>query len=268
VTTPLVPFPDSWATTSRALHGYACVLGAIPRAHAEPHPTWWHIGLQVDGDSLVTAPISLPGGGDLRLGLSPMRHLAWMRAAEFDEVGFPLDAGLSPNELASEVIGRATALGLADAYDRPRFESDARPAYDRGAATAYWQNLTTVARLLERRRDEMEGPGTVHVWPHHFDMSFEWYGSRQVDAGDGSSVSAQINFGFNVLDEQYLYSSPWPFDETLTRRPLPGAARWHTDGWTGSLLPFDALLGDPRWDELALGYARSVFEAALPTLTA
>ena len=264
---PLVPFPDTWASTSHALHGYARVLGAIPRAHADPHPHWWHTGLRLDGDSLVTVPIGLPGGGDLSLGLTPLRHTAWLRASGRDDEAFPLDAGLTANDLASQIIARVTALGLPDAFDRPRFESSERHAYDRDAAVAYWQNLTTVERILERRRSEMDRPGAIHVWPHHFDMSFEWYGSRQIDADDGSSASAQINFGFNVLDEQYLYSSPWPFDDSLVSQPLPGAARWHTEGWTGSMLPFESLLDDPGWDTRALDYARAVFDAALPSLT-
>ena len=267
MTTTLVPFPEAWPSTAQALHRYALVIGAVPRAHAEPQSHWWHVGLQIEGDALVTVAVSLPEGGTMRLGISPANHTAWVQTGG-DRDEFPLDAGLSPNDLADRVLGRAVAAGLADGYDRSRFASDERPSYDRKAAGAYWSNLLAVADVLERRRRELDSPGPIHVWPHHFDMSFEWYGTKQVDAGDGSLAPAQLNLGFNVMGEQYVYSTPWPFDESLLDRALPGDARWHTDGWTGSLLPFEALLADDTWDERVLDYSRAVFDAALPTLTA
>ncbi|HSM02803.1 MAG TPA: DUF5996 family protein [Acidimicrobiia bacterium] len=263
----LVPFPDTWNDTARVLHGYARVLGAVPRAHAEPQAHWWHVGLEIEGQSLVTAPVPLPGGGVLRLGMAPGRHTAWMQASKGFQADFPLDGGLSANELAEAVLGNAAELGLPDGYDRARFESDEVRPYDRGAAIAYWENLMMVAAVLDRRRDEMSDPGGIHIWPHHFDMSFEWYGSRQVEGEDGSTSPAQINLGFNVLDDPYLYSSPWPFDEGLLDEALPGKARWHTDGWTGSMLPFEALLGQSDWEERVLEYARAVYRVSLPGLT-
>jgi len=269
LTTPLVEFPDTWAGTARALHAYARVLGAVPRAHAEPQAHWWHVGLEIEGAALVTAPVPLSGGGVLRLGMAPASHTAWMQTTKGFRTDFPLDAGLSANDLADAVLAHASSLGLPDEYDRSRFDSDESHPYDPGAARAYWENLTAVAAVFERRRDELEGePGRIHVWPHHFDMSFECYGSRQVENEDGTTSPAQINLGFNVLDEQYLYSSPWPLDEALLEQSLPGPGRWHTDGWRGSMLPFDALLGEQDWEERVLEYAREVFRLGLPSLTA
>lgn len=267
--TQLVPFPDTWADTARALHGYARVLGVVPRAHAEPQANWWHVGLEIEGQSLVTAPIPLPGGGVLRLGMAPGSHKAWMRNTKGAPMEFPLDAGFSANDLAERILEQTAGFGLPDEYDRSRFDSDEVHPYDPEAASAYWNNLAAVADVLERRRDEMEGePGPIHVWPHHFDMSFEWYGSRQVENEDGSKSPAQINVGFNVIDEIYVYSTPWPFDEALLDESLPGEARWHTDGWTGSMMPFEALLGREDWEESVLDYTRKVFRVSRPGLMA
>ena len=266
--TPLAPFPPSWASTSLALHDYARVAGAIPRAHAKPHPHWWHVGLVIEGDALVTEAISLPGGGTLRLGVSPPGSTLWMRTTSGFHADFPLDAGPTANDLAARVLASAGALGLADDYDRSRFASDERHAYDPQAAAAYWHNLTAVASVFEQRRAEMVDAGPLHVWPHHFDASFEWYGTRRVPDDEGGDAPAQINLGLNVLGEQYIYSSPWPFDEALLGEPLPAPGRWHTEGWTGSVLPFEAIVGDDAWDERVLEFARAVFAAARPTLTA
>jgi hypothetical protein len=265
----LVPFPDTWAGTARALHEYSRVIGAIPRAHADPQPNWWHIGLIIEGQSLVTVPVPLPDGGSLRLGMAPARHMAWMQTTGDEHAEFAMDAGVAANDFADQLFGRVAALGLAGDYDRSRFASDESHPYDREAATAYWGNLTAIAGVLERRRAEMEGePGPVHLWTHHFDLSFEWYGTRSIEGEDGTDSLGQINLGFNVLDEQYLYSSPWPFDDSLTGAPLPGPARWHTEGWNGSMVPYEALVGRIDWEEFVLEYARAVFTAARPTIMA
>jgi hypothetical protein len=265
----LVPFPDTWAGTAHALHGYARVIGAIPRAHADPQPNWWHIGLVIEGQSLVTVPVPLPGGQSLRLGMAPARHVAWMQTTGGEHADFPMDSGVSVNDFADQIFERVAALGRPGDYDRSRFASDESHPYDHDAVTTYWSNLTAIAGVFERRRAEMEGePGPVHLWPHHFDLSFEWYGTRSIEGEDGTESPAQINLGFNVLDEQYLYSSPWPFDDSLTQTPLPGAARWHTEGWSGSMLPYETLVDRDDWDELVLEYARAVFSVSLPTLMA
>jgi hypothetical protein len=264
----IVSFPPTWPDTARALHGYAAVLGAVPRAHADPHPRWWHVGLVLGEGRLETERVALPDGGYLRLGLAPAEHLAWIEGAHGSRVELPLDAGMSADDFADRVFSEAAAAGLGDSYDRSSFASDDTPAYDRAASETYWANLMAVHSVLQRRRDEMDDPGEIHVWPHHFDMSFEWYGTRTVAGEDGSSHPAQINLGFNVLGDQYVYSSPWPFDEALLEERLTPPGSWHTEGWTGAMLPFAALLDDESWDERILTFAREVYAAGLPLLTA
>ena len=45
--------------------------------------------------------------------------------------------------------------------------------------------------------------------------------------------------------EPYFYSNPWPFEAAqLLHEALPEGSRWHTEGWQGTILPYDELVGD------------------------
>ena len=83
-------------------------------------------------------------------------------------------------------------------------------------------------------------------------------------------MPAQLNLGFYPGGPgiaPYFYSNPWPFDaERLLGSPLPGGARWHTEGWQGTILPYEELVGDPDAGTRLLAYARRVYELCAPLL--
>lgn len=67
----------------------------------------------------------------------------------------------------------------------------------------------------------------VHLWPHGFDFSVEWFtGKNEQQIGIG------ISPGHDQYGSPYLYVSPYPFDENVTKEVLP-VGIWHTDGWNG-----------------------------------
>jgi hypothetical protein len=112
----------------------------------------------------------------------------------------------------------------------------------------------------------------VQLWPHGFDLAFEWYGTRvevQDEGGERQELPAQLNLGFfpgGPGTDPYFCSNPWPFEAgALLGQRLPQPARWHDDGWQGAMLPYEALVDDPNAEEGLLAYARRVFELAAPT---
>jgi hypothetical protein len=76
----------------------------------------------------------------------------------------------------------------------------------------------------------------IHLWPHHFDFSLEWFTGNQDE---------QIGTGISPGDEQYsnpyLYMNPWPFEEKLTAKSLP-IGMWNTNGWKGIKVEWDELV--------------------------
>ena len=259
--------PTGWDDTAAFLHGRTRVIGALARAHGIAHPQWWHIALRVRADGLSTVPLPLVGGGAASILLDLVGESTVVRSSNGTVETIPFDAHDSVADYSQALVAVASRVGLDKQADLPDIEADGR--YDPGHGGVLWTALVDVGAVLETRRAVLPGAaGPVCFWPHGFDLSFEWFGSRVVEQRDGRDIHAQLNLGFYPRGDAYVYSSPWPFDEALLSSPLPTGARWNTEEWKGSLMPFSGLRDDPSWGERVLGYADTVYEAVRPGLMA
>lgn len=92
-------------------------------------------------------------------------------------------------------------------------------------------------QILELFRMNLRGNFTlIHLWPHHFDFSLEWFTGNKDE---------QIGIGISPADENYpfpyLYMNPWPFNEKIVEEPLP-IGKWHTNMWNGIKVEWDELI--------------------------
>ena len=187
---------------------------------------------------------------------------------------FSMQGGLSATAFGDKVLGAVADLGLSGEYAREKFESDEPRQYDPKTAENFFTALVNVDHLLKTHRATLSGEmSPVQLWPHGFDLAFEWFGTRQVayeEHGKVEKSPSQLNLGFYPgQPEPYFYSNPWPFEEDkLVHHPLPSGARWFTESWQGSILPYDQLVGDPEAGEKLLAYAKAVYEISAPTLMA
>ena len=263
----LPPFPASWGATRRTLHAYARAVSAIPRAHAVAHPHWWHLGLAVRPEGLTTVPVPLPGGGALAGRLDPRRRALVLTTSTGESREFPLDAGWTGSEMGDRVTAAAADFGLAGGYDRERYADDEAGPYDVEAAAAFFTAVVKVAGAFEEFRARLDPlrVSPVQVWPHGFDMAFDWFGTRSVPHEDGH-LPAQLNLGFYPGTEAYFYSNPWPLERSLLAAALPTGARWHTEGWEGAYLGYEAVRSVPDGRARLLEFAAAVHDLAAPTL--
>jgi hypothetical protein len=269
----LPQLPAGWAETRATLHAYAHSVGAIPRAHAVAHPRWWHVGLKVRPGGLATDAVPLPGGGALGLTMDLANHTIRVRASDGGQKSYSMTEGVTGTDLADRLIADAAEHGLGGEYNREKFENDQPRQYRPDAAEAFWTALVNVNTVFERHRLGLgERVGPVNLWPHNFDLSTEWFGTRVEEYEEEGKVTAQpaqLNLGFYPDEaEPYFYSNPWPFDEKLVGEPLPAGAEWHTGAWQGTILPYSRLQGRDDAAEILAGYARGVFELVSPTLMA
>lgn len=263
---PALP-ADAYEPTRATLHGYAKAVGAVPRAHAVPHPKWWHVALGVRPDGLATDPIPLPDGGSLAIRMDLVEHRIVVRTSRGDEDTIDMLARPTATEVGDRLIALTGAHGLTGPVDRSRFEDDGTRDYDKGAASAYFDAFTAAHGIFLRHRAGLgERVSPINLWPHGFDLAFEWL-STKTETYEGESLPAQLNLGFYPGGDAYFYSNPWPFDDHLLDTPLPHGARWNTEGFQGSILPYASLHGDPDAGTKLADYARAVFEAAEPALT-
>jgi hypothetical protein len=253
--------------TRATLHTYAKAIGAIARVDAIAHPKWWHVSLRVQPEGLVSSPIPLPGGGAMAMTMDLKQHEIVARSSDGKTDRFDLREQRTGTEMGEALIAAATARGLDDRYDRVRFENDQARTYDPAAAEAYFEAFVAVAMVFARHRVTVgDRVGPIQLWPHGFDLAFEWFGTRS-EEHDGEVLPAQLNLGFYPGGEApYFYSNPWPFDPRLTETPLPQGARWNTEGWSGSMLEYGVVRDAADPGSLLAEYAQTVFEAARPTL--
>lgn len=269
----LPELPDTWEDTRATLHAYALAVGAIPRAHAEAHPKWWHVSFEVTGNGLVTEDVPLPGGGTLTLTMDLEADEVVMTTSAGDRHTFDMTAGLTGTELADALIATASRHGLDGGYVREKFENDDIRTYDSTAATTMLAIFANVNSVFESHRARIGGTvSPVQLWPHGFDIAFEWFGTRietYEEDGEVTEYPSQLNLGFYPGAGAYFYSNPWPFEgEKLLDEDLPHGAEWHTEGWEGTILEYEKLAGDPDAERKLTEYAAAVYEIVAPTLSA
>ncbi|MBT8212725.1 MAG: hypothetical protein KJN71_06235, partial [Acidimicrobiia bacterium] len=255
------------------LHAYAQVVGAMPRAFAEAHPKWWHVSLKVTDHGLTTDPMPLLDGGTASIVMDLAGGTISVRTAGETTATIPMTDGLSARVVGERLSAALGELGLAGDIDTDRFANDDERPFDAGAAASFWDVARLVASTFEEHLSGLSGDvGIVQLWPHGFDLSFEWFGTRvetHEENGETTDHPAQLNLGFYPGGQAYFYSNPWPFDaDALLGVALPHGAQWHTEGWEGSILRYEELAGDPDGPAKLAEYARAVFEAASPTLMA
>ncbi len=264
----LPPMPENWEDTRATLHAYSQTVAALPRALASAHDKSWHTAFTVEDDGLTTVPIPLPDGVTATLRMDLGTHQVVLAASDGREWAWPMDAGWTSTKLGDALTATAAELGLSGDYATDRYESDDPRPYDRAAAEAFYEVLRVVVAVFAEHRAQLDGEvSPIHLWPHGFDLSFEWFGTR-VQEYEGTEYPSQLNLGFYPAGDAYFYSNPWPFDvDSLLDESLPEACTWNVDGWQGTKLRFADLADDPTATQRLLEYAARVFEVARPTLT-
>jgi hypothetical protein len=270
----LFPSLNDWESTRSTLHLYSRAIGAIPNVHAEFHPKWWHVSLEVQEDGLATIKMNLPEGGKFWFKIDLRQHKALLIVDNTVHRAFDLAAGLTGTEFGDQIIEAVAELGLTGEYPRDKFEDDEPREYDPVAATRFFTALSNADHIFNEYRATLDGElSPVQFWTHGFDLAFEWFGTRvetYEHEGEVQHHPSQINLGFYPGGSDkttYFYSNPWPFEaDQLLDQALPNGCSWHTDGWQGSILPYEELSGDAEARSRLSEYARTVFEVSSPTL--
>lgn len=268
-------FPDlaDWEPTRQTLHLYSRAIGVVPRVHAEFHPKWWHVSLNVLADGLETDRMPLPDGGQFWLKIDLRQHKTILFTGQGTFREFDLAAGQTATQFGDQILNAVAELGLSGEYDRDKFENEEPRDYDPDAAERFLTALGNAHRIYQDHRASLSGEvSPLNFWTHGFDLSFEWFGTRiETYEQDGQieEFPSQINFGFYPGGDAYFYANPWPFDtDQLLDRPLPAGAVWHTEGWSGTMLPYRELSGDDMAEARLREYAQTVFDIGSPILMA
>jgi hypothetical protein len=272
----LFPPLDDFEPTRKTLHNYSQALSVIPRAHGIAHRRWWHISLKVHPNGPATDNVPLPDGGILWLRMDLHQHAIVLETSEGHSRQFSMTAGLTGTEMGHRIITAVAEFGLKGEYARQKFESDEPRQYDKEAVQRYFTALVNADRAFKKHKATLSGEmGPVQLWPHGFDLAFEWFGTRMEmieEDGQMEAHRSQLNLGFYPGGDEvapYFFSNPWPFAaDVLLPKSLPAGARWFSESWQGSILPYRELVNDDDAEAHLLEYAKAVFALASPTLLA
>jgi hypothetical protein len=277
---------ENWKKTAHGLHRGVLLLGLIQRLTQPPQPAYLELGLEILPQGLSTG--DLPNGGRVNLDFAST-NLVYV-AVDGSEVEIPLNdraqaqvftdlfgllaeaelAAILPagNELFERIAAGVTARG--ERYKQPQredFLDESILEIDRWTAGIYMQALQAIFTALARFRARLSGTMTkVVVWPEHFDLSTLLFVGNEID-----DWQPHLSFGFAPFSEglgrPYLYAYAYPYPEQYEPPVLPSGARWHTQGWTGVVLPYEEIAAR---DDTA-GYVENsclmIYEGLLPLVS-
>jgi len=261
---PILYLAD-WEPTRDTLHQYARILGKLRGRYMPKSKHWWHITLSVSARGLTTAPFPI-GGQNLELTLDLVANQLAIDSSDGWSAALPL-AGQSAAGLCHRLNATLAAAGIELESDLlAAFDGEESLPYDIEAVARFRQVMNWVAAAFKTFKGGLrEQTSPVQIFPHHMDLAMNWFSGRLVagiDPADEESADEQMNFGFvtgdSSIPDAYFYVTAYPVPDKWSNLALPEGAYWHTEGWTGAVLPYAALLSDSSPLELLLDYLRKL----------
>lgn len=260
----MFPVLREWETTRNALHAYTKVLGAIRASFSEPHPKWWHVSLRPYTSGLSTTNIPHPSkeGQTFSISLELRNHYVLFSNSEGFVEQIRISDGPSPNQLFDGLCKMMVEDGIECQADNSKFENAEQQDYSIDKAEKYFLALSRSVNVMHEIKAGVRlETSPVQLWPHHFDLSFEIFGDKDVayeEDGQSKSAKSQIGIGFAAFDaahpDPYFYVNPFPFDDKITQEPLAPGAHWHLEGWKGACLPYAKLVEAEDGEQLLKDY--------------
>jgi hypothetical protein len=263
-----------WRPTRDTLHQYARIVGRVRGRFSPRSKHWWHITLGVSARGLTSTPIHY-AGQSVEIALDLAAHRLTIDGSEGWCAGLPL-TGQGAAGLCRQLTSTLSVHGVElDADILSGFEDESILPYDQDAAAVFRQIINWVDGAFKTFKGGLrEETSPVQLFPHHMDLAMNWFSGRLVpgvDPMDEEAADEQMNFGFLTGDgsiaDAYFYATSYPAPMGWTELTLPRGAYWHTEGWTGAVLPYSVLVesSDPL-DQL-LDYLRSVHTQGAALMT-
>ena len=194
------------------IHPICMVIGEIKQQLIKELPHFGHHGLFFQNDEITTG--QLDNKTEIKINLLTGELLYF-----HNEKGHFID--LKNDNILEKLKEITSNLGV-------KFSEEPLKNVNQEELQSYHDFAIKAKQILELFRMNLRNDFTlIHLWPHHFDFSLEWFtGNKDEQIGTG------ISPGDEQYSDPYLYMNPWPFDDKIIKESLPIGA-WHTDGWNG-----------------------------------
>jgi hypothetical protein len=254
-----------WKPTRDSLHQYARIIGKIRSRYMPKSRHWWHITLSVSARGLTTTPFPI-AGQQLELVLDLVSHQLVINSADGWSTALPL-TGQNAAALCKQCVAALATTNIDLEPDLlADFNNEKVLPYDIQAIDRFRRGINWADSVFKSFKGGLrEETSPVQIFPHHMDLSMNWFSGRLVpgiDPADEESADEQMNFGFVTGDDSipdaYFYVTAYPAPEHWGELALPEGAYWYTEGWVGAILPYSAALEAEHPGALLLEYLQAV----------
>jgi|GEM_PF-4603160 len=148
--------------------------------------------------------------------------------------------------LRDQALSRGMDEGVLSPMDRD--DLGAHPVLTGAAFTADADSLATFAELLTvsseafaKMRVLRPRASASRFWPHRLDLAL---GITKGDPSDHHAPTVTVGFslGDHNYPDPYWYQTISPVPKGITNLTLVEGRHWHSDGWTGVVLPYATYL--------------------------
>lgn len=239
--------PETLADTRNSIHLYSKVLGSFRAAHTPPIKHFWHISLKTWAQGFTTTPVPASNGDSFQLFLNLIRHKIEIATSsgKYSEIDIE---GLSQKELAVQIGSFLSEVKIDSKIDIKKLDEKHRPYSCESAELIFTAFFLADMSLKEFRSSLTEECSPVQIWPHHFDIAFNWFSGRKIpgeNPDDIESSSEQIGYGFLTGDrhvsEPYFYVLPYPAVE-LDDISFTHGGLVYNDKWKGVMLKYNDVI--------------------------
>ena len=226
---------------------------------------WWHVTLSVSVRGLTTTPFPI-AGQQLELTLDLTTHQLVIDSADGWHTALPLP-GQSAAALCRQIAAALAAANIDLEHDiLTDFNGEETLSYDIQAIDRFRRVINWVDSVFKNFKGGLrEETSPVQIFPHHMDLSVNWFSGHlvpDIDPMDEENADEQMNFGFvtgdSSIPDAYFYVTAYPAPDNWMELALPEGAYWHTEGWSGAILPYTAMLEAERPDERLIEYLQAL----------
>lgn len=275
-TTSRGQFPDipGWQTTHNTIQAYTKVISAIRCSARKLENPWRQMSLLVNAEGFSATEIPFPNSSYEKYAIfvNLKKHKVTISTTTGTQREVSLQDGLSANDFAEKIFLVLNGAHISVKVDRALYEADTPLQYNPTHAELYLNTIHTFQTQMKYWQQKIRCHNSLlQLWPVSFNVSMECFGGKTIyyeENGSQMEEKSQVSIGFSLGDENYpnpyVFATPWPFDESIIRSPLPKEARWYSETWQGAILPYKALQEAIRPQDLLVTFLDAFYEAAKP----
>jgi hypothetical protein len=283
-TWPSLPLAE-WQDTLATLHRWVQIVGKTRLALAPPINHWWHVTLYLTSRGLTTSPMPY-GNRTVEVELDFIDHNLLVRTGD----GATRAIALVPRTVAEfyrEYLALLDSLGFRimirpvpnEMEDAIPFPQDHQHRfYDPEYAARCWKILSQTNRVFQQFRGRFIGKSSpVHFFWGGFDLACTRFSGRSAPLHPGGfphfpdwavreaysheCISAGWWPGGGPLPEPAFYCYSYPEPQGFAAARVGPAAAYYNETLREFILPYDAVRGANRPDEVLLEFLQTTYEA-------